>query len=171
MLKVKSLLIFCTFLLLSITGFSQTPAPQPTPPEQVEKIATEEIKLNVLAYDQNNNFAQNLRAEDLVINEDGRLLQPNSVRRIPANVLLVLDVGNEISYAKRNKATAETARSLVQALQPEDVVAVLQYGDKVDVLADWTKNKEQAALILTERKLGFGRRSVFVQASCSSSLS
>src|SRR6476620_10127841 len=116
MVKLKWVFIFFTvFFALSITGFSQTPTPQSTPPDTPEKITTEEIKLNVLAFDESNNFARNLRAEDLVINEDGRLLQANSVRRIPANVLLVLDVGNEISYAKRNKATAETAQSLVNS--------------------------------------------------------
>lgn len=166
MLKVKWVFIFFTvFFALSITGFPQTLTPQPTPPpDTVEKVTTEEIKLNVLAFDDRNNFTANLRAEDLVISEDGRLHQPTSLRRIPANVLLVLDVGNEISYAKRNKATAETARSLVNALQENDSVAVIQYGDRVDVLSDWTKDKAQASQVLTERKLGFGRRSVFVYA-------
>ncbi len=104
------------------------PAPTATP-EQVEKVSTEEIKLNVLALKNNGNFADALKPEDLVIVEDGRLQQANSVRRIPANVLLLLDVGNEISYAIRNKVTAETARSLVNALQPDDSAAVMEYGD------------------------------------------
>ena len=62
--------------------------------------------------------------------KDGRLHQATSLRRIAANVLLVLDVGNEISYAKRNKTTALTAQGLVSALQPDDSVAVIQYGEE-----------------------------------------
>jgi VWFA-related protein len=168
MLSTKRFFYIAAILfVLSFGAFAQSgrPLTQPTPPpDAVEKVATEEIKLNVLAFDDNDNFAQNLRAEDLVINEDGRLHQPTSVRRIAANVLLVLDVGNEISYAKRNKTTAQTASSLVSALQADDSVAVMQYGDKVDVLSEWTKDKDQALRVLNERKLGFGRRSVFMQA-------
>lgn len=154
------------FLSLCAAAFSQSGRPQPssTPPDSIEKVATEEIKLNVLAFDDADNFARNLKPEDLVINEDGRLHQATSVRRIPANVLLVLDVGNEISYAKRNRATAETARGIVGGLQETDAVAVMQYGDKVEVLSDWTRDRTLLAQVLNERKLGFGRRSVFVQA-------
>ena len=38
-------------------------------------------------------FAANLRKEDLVIIEDGRLQQPSAVRRAPASVMLLLDTG------------------------------------------------------------------------------
>ena len=163
MLRIKRVFIFCAVLFtFSLAAFSQTPSP--TPPDEIERIATEEIKLNILAFDENNEFAANLTAEDLVIVEDGRLHQATSLRRIPANVLLVLDVGNEISYAKRNKTTAETARGLIGALHSDDSVAVIQYGDRVDVLSDWTTDKARVSQGLTERKLGFGRRSAFVYA-------
>ena len=166
MSKTTRAFIFLSILFaLTVNAFSQSGRAVPTPtPDAIEKVATEEIKLNVLAFDQNDNFVKDLKPEDLVINEDGRLHQPASVRRIPANVLLVLDVGNEISYAKRNQTTAETARALVNALQPNDTVAVMQYGDKVDVLSDWTREKAQVLQVLNERKLGFGKRSVFVEA-------
>jgi VWFA-related protein len=147
-------------LALAIGVFSQTPRPTATP-EGVEKVATEEIKLNVLAFDQNDSFVADLTPEDLVISEDGRLHQPTSVRRIPANVLLLLDVGNEISYAKRNRDTAGTARSLVSALHPDDSVAVIQYADRVEVLSDWTRDRARLAEALKEQNLGFGARSVF----------
>jgi VWFA-related protein len=162
MLKMKrAFIFFAVFFAFCLTAFSQTPTPTP---DRIERIAAEEIKLNVLAFNENNEFAANLTAEDVVIIEDGRLHQATSLRRVPASVLLVLDVGNEISYAKRNKATAETARSLVSALQADDSVAVIQYGDRVDVLSDWTNNKAQVSQVLTERKLGFGKRSSFVYA-------
>jgi VWFA-related protein len=162
MQKAKRFFEFCAVLFaLAITGYAQTPTPTP---EQVEKVSTEEIKLNVLAFDASDNFAANLQKEDLLIIEDGRLNQASSLRRIPANVLVVLDVGNQISYAKRNKTTAETARKLISSLQENDSVAVMQYGDKVDILSEWTRDKTQVSQNLTDRKLGFGRRSVFVEA-------
>ena len=168
MIKNTRFLYAAAFLLaMSLGVFGQSGRPRTSatpPPDDVETVKTEEIKLNVLAFNDNNEFATNLSPEDLVINEDGRLLQATSVRRIPANVLFLLDVGNEIAYAKRNKVTADTARSLVNSLQAEDSVAVLQYGDKIDVLSDWTRSREDLARVLKENKLGFGRRSAFVYA-------
>lgn len=139
--------------------------PQSTPtPEPVEKVSTEEIRLNVLAIKNNGDFAAELKPEDLVIMEDNRLQQAGSVRRIPANVLFLLDVGGEITYAKRNKVTAQTARGLIGALGETDSVAVLQYHDKTSVLSEWTSNKAKLAAVLGDTKLGYGKRSNFNEA-------
>lgn len=139
--------------------------PAATPPgDQIEKIATEEIKLNVLALKNDGGVADALKPEDLVIVEDGRIQQANSVRRIPANVLLLLDVGAEIAYAKRNQVTAQTARGIVGSLAENDSVAVMQYADKVSVLSGWTKNRRELMNALGDTKLGFGKRSAFNEA-------
>lgn len=159
-------LILILLFLFSLDLRAQTaaPTPVPTPPEQVERVETEEIKLNISAFDTNGEFVKDVRVEDVVIVENGRLHQPTSVRRTAANVLILLDVGSEIAYAKRRKTTADTARSLVGALQGNDSVAVMQYGDKVEVLSDWTKDKSAVLQKLDEKKLGFGKRSAFIYA-------
>ncbi len=148
------------FSLVAI-NFSQIPEPQPTPPDGDINITTEEIKLNISAVTDRGYNASGLTIDDVIINENGRLHQATSVRKIPANVLFVLDVGNEISYAKRSKTTAETARNLINALQEDDSIAVMQYGDKVEILSDWTKDKLKLNKVLGEHKLGFGRHSRF----------
>lgn len=157
------LLVFSTNLWAQ-SGNTRNAQPTPTPPEQVERVETEEIKLNISAFDANGKFVSDLRAEDLVINEDGRLHQATSVRRTAANVLILLDVGGEIAYAKRRAATAAAAKGLVDALREGDSVAVMQYGDKVEILSEWTKDKTALSGALQERKLGFGKRSIFNQA-------
>jgi VWFA-related protein len=162
-IKFFSLTLFVLYLFGSFTN-AQTPTPTPETDDKPEKVFTEEIKLNILAFDDNGNFASGVNKEDLVVNEDGRLHQANSLRRIAANVLIVLDVGNEISFAKRNKTTAQAAKGLINALQAEDSVAVIQYGDKVEILAEWTQDREFLNKILDEKKLGIGKRSVFNQA-------
>jgi VWFA-related protein len=153
--------VFSTTNLWAQSGNTRQAQPTPTPPEQIERVETEEIRVNLSAFDVNGRFVQDLRLEDLVINEDGRLHQATSVRRTPANVLILLDVGNEIAYAKRRAATAAAAKGLVSALHETDAVAVMQYGDKVDVLSDWTKDKASVLNALDERKLGYGKRSSF----------
>lgn len=148
-------------VLFAVSANAQTPTPTP---DDTERVLTEEIKLNVLAFDKNGAFVSGLSKDDVVISENGRLHQATSLRRIPANVLIVLDVGNEISYAKRNKITSEAAISVINALEADDSIAVMQYGDKVEILAEWTEDKAFLYKILDEKKLGFGKRSAFNSA-------
>jgi VWFA-related protein len=162
--SVASLLFVFSASLWAQSGNTRQAQPTPTPPEQIERVETEEIRLNISAFDVNGRFVSDLRIEDLVINEDGRLHQATSVRRTPANVLILLDVGGEIAYAKRRAATSAAAQGLVNALRENDSVAVMQYGDKVDILSEWTKDKAAILNALDDKKLGYGKRSVFNQA-------
>lgn len=158
MFKTKCAFLFLVISLIFVINISGQTSP---PPEPVEKVSTEEIKINILAFTNDGSFASDISPEDLIINEDGRLHQATSVRRIPANILLILDVSSEIPYAKRNKVTAQTARSLVNALQSNDSIAVMQYAEDVKILSSWTKDKNQLTKILGDTKLGFGQLSVF----------
>jgi VWFA-related protein len=164
LIAAAGLLFVFSASLWAQSGNTRQAQPTPTPPEQVERVETEEIRLNISAFDVNGKFVSDLRVEDLVINEDGRLHQATSVRRTPANVLILLDVGNEIAYAKRRAATSAAASGLVSALRENDSVAVMQYGDKVEILSEWTKDKAAILEALDDKKLGYGKRSVFNQA-------
>src|SRR6185369_15528790 len=137
-----------------------TPAPSEDSPE---KVFTEEIKLNVSALDEAGKFFSGVKKEDLVINEDGVLHQASSVRRIPATVLIVLDTGGEDRQAKDFKTTRETAKALINGLQPDDTVALLEYNDEAKILAEWTNDKTQLLTAL-DKNLNFGKRSRFVEA-------
>jgi Mg-chelatase subunit ChlD len=152
------------FFALALYGFSQTPTPTATPEEdRPEKISTEEIYLNVSAFDRDGKFVPDLRKEDLVVLENERLHQVSSVRRVPADVLLLLDAGGAMRYAKNANVTREAAKNLVGALRSDDRFAVMQYHDKVETLSDWTSDKTQV-LDALDKKIGFGRRSVFFEA-------
>lgn len=157
------------FIVLSFAAFAVAqsrpqPKPMATPPpdEETERVFTEEIKLNVNALDPEGKFVADVKREDLVIMEDGRIHQASSVRRVPANVLVVMDTGGEMRAAKTFDQTRKTARGLIAALQPEDSVAIMQYHDKVEIVAEWTSKAE--ALKILNRKANFGRRSVFFRA-------
>lgn len=158
-------LFFAVIFIFAASAFSQTPEPTPPPikDDPIEKVFIEEIKLNISALNKAGNFVDDLKKEDVVIVEDGRLHQPNSLRRIPANVLIVLDTGGEMRRAKSLSQTRKTAAFLVNSLKAEDSVAVLEYNDKVRFLSDWTKNKAEILNNLNE-DLNFGKRSVFLDA-------
>lgn len=157
------LLPFAAALLFAFSAGIFAQKATPTPPEdKPEVVYTEEIKVNIAAFDENGNFADSLKKEDVVVNEDGRLHQANIVQHIPANVLILLDTGGENRQAKSFSKTRETALSLINALQKDDKIAVMDYYDKVDLLTDWTSDKTAAVESL--KKMSFGSRSRFADA-------
>ena len=154
------------FLFLTINFYAQSGRPAPPPPpkdDDTEKVFTEEVKLNVLAFDDDGKFASNIKKEDLVITENNVLHQASSIRRIPANVLIVMDTGGEMRQVKTINQTRNTAKAVVSALKEGDTVAVLQYHDRAEIIAEWTNNKGAVMMIL-DKKTNFGKRSVFVGA-------
>ncbi|MBS1796602.1 MAG: VWA domain-containing protein [Acidobacteria bacterium] len=139
-----------------------TPRPRASD-DDTERVATEEIKLNVSAFDRSGEFFAGVGKDDLVINEDGVLHQPASVRRLPASVLIVLDTGGEDRQAKDFKTTRDAAKALVKSLRPDDTIAILEYNDEARILVEWTNDKDQLITAL-DKNLKFGRRSRFVDA-------
>lgn len=163
----RPVLIFLVTLMLCFGADAQSgrakPSPTATPKDDdTVKITTEEIKLNVLAFDDRGKFVGDVTKKDLVITEDNILHQPSSVRRIPANVLIVLDTGGELRAVKNLDQTKRTAKAVLNALRDGDSVSIMEYADKPEFLAEWTDDKKQAIAAIDRAK--FGRRSAFVDA-------
>jgi VWFA-related protein len=140
----------------------QTPAPSPTPtPTQEQeqiKVFTEEVRLPVVAFDDYGGFDPSLEMDDLLVLEDGVPQQIRSIQRIPANVLLLLDTGNEITLAKSVDTTRAIALRVLNGLRGEQRVAVMQFNERVELLQDWTTDRTQVATVL-KKKLYSGKRS------------
>lgn len=158
-----SFFLIAAFLLLNSDADAQSGrvVPKPTPEETV-KVVTEEIKLNVLAFDEEGKFVTNVKADDLVITENNVLHQPSSVRRMTANVLIVMDTGGELRWMKSLDQTRKAAMGVVAALKSEDSVAIIQYSDKAEIVAEWTTQKADAFAAIG--RTSFGRRAAFVKA-------
>ncbi len=134
----------------------------PTPPasDDTIRVVTEEIKLNVLAFDEKGNFFRDVTANDIVIAENNILHQPTSVRRLPANVLIVMDTGGEMRSVKSLDKTRSVARGVIENLRLGDSTAVLQYSDKAEIVAAWSSDKVE--MLDSIKRTKFGRRSMFV---------
>ncbi len=163
----RSVLAAASLVLLFAIGSQAqsgrvTATPTPTPVDEVLRVSTEEIKLNVLAFDEDGKFFRDVTDSDLVISENNVLHQPTSVRRLPANVLIVLDTGGEMRAVKSLDQTRKVARGVVEALRPDDSIAVMSYADKAEIIGEWTTDKAQALAAI--KRTIFGRRSVFVDA-------
>ncbi len=155
-------LFACLWFIFATAILAQTPTPTPIA-DKPEVVYTEEIKLNIAAFDLSGNFADSLKKEDVVISEDGRLHQANIIQHTPAKVLILLDTGGENRVAKDFKNTRETAKKLISFLQNDDEVALMQYHDKIEVISDWTTDKATLSNIL-DKKMNFGSRSRFSEA-------
>jgi Mg-chelatase subunit ChlD len=159
-----------SFILVLVAGlatFGQSgrvqPTPTPTPrDDETVKISVEEIKLNVLAFDDSGMFFRGVTENDLVIVENDRLHQPTSVRRIPANVLIIMDTGGEMRFIKSLDRTRRVAAALIASLADGDSIAVMQYADKPEMLTEWTSNKGEARAAIA--RSNFGRKSAFVDS-------
>ncbi len=136
--------------------------PTPTPADDTVRVLTEEIKLNVLAFDEDGNFFRDVAASDLVISENNILHQPESVRRLPANVLIVMDTGGEMRSVKTLDRTRQVALKLVESLRDGDSIAIMQYADKPSIVAEWSADKTELRAAI--RRTNFGRKSNFVDA-------
>jgi VWFA-related protein len=136
---------------------AQTPTPTP---ERPVKVVTEEISLNVMARDRYGKFVARLKPDDLLIVEEGVPQTITSMRRVPANVLLLLDTGGDLSYAKTTPMTRITSKILIDNLSRDDSVAVMQYNNKVEVLSEWTKDRE-AVFDSLNKRLFSGKQSRF----------
>ncbi len=158
---------FCfAFFASAQSKYQPPPTPLPTatpaPQDDTERVFSEEVKLNVNAFDPDGKFVADVKKEDLVILEDGRIHQASSIRRIPANVLIVMDTGGEMRAAKSLSQTRATARRLIESLQAQDSVAIMQYNDRAEIVAEWTD--KETALKLLNSKANFGKRSMLYGA-------
>jgi VWFA-related protein len=80
-----------------------------------------------------------------------------SVRRIPANVMLVLDTSGGINPVMRTNTTRDVALAFVATLKPGDQFALVQAGDRVETLQNWTSDVEALKRVL-KTKLSSGRK-------------
>lgn len=159
------ILLAAVIALLAGAALAQSgrarPTPTPTPgTDEPLNVITEEVKLNVVALDDKGNFYPGVGINDLVITDNDILHQPSSVRRVPANVLIVMDTGGELRAVKSLDITKRVARSLIERFRSDDLIAVMQYSDSPKILTEWTSQKDVALEAVS--RATFGRRSMFL---------
>jgi VWFA-related protein len=144
-----------------------TPLPSPTPniSESQEKVRvfTEEVVIPVSAYDDSGHLSAALEPQDILVFEDDVRQTVRSVRRIPANVLLLLDTGGDLNPAMSVSTTKEIATRLVSNLRTGDRVAAMQFSNQLELVSDWTTDREQVIRAL-KTKLISGKRPQLIKA-------
>lgn len=64
----------------------------------------------------------------------------NTVARNPLNICIVLDNSNSMSGGRLN-AVKNTANQIIQALRPEDILSVVTFNDRAEVIIPATRNQ------------------------------
>ena len=165
-------LILMAFLILvgwRNESLAQTTAPRPPQKadeqEQRLKIVTNEVRLPLRAVDSMGRRVADLTAKEVLVIEDGIACQVTSLKREPANVMIVLDLSAPLGVFKSRLEDKETSEKLFEGgnytaiprpiarefteimlrqLAPQNQIAIIQYADRVEMLQDWTSNRDEA---------------------------
>ena len=164
------MLILAATAITASAQAGKKPAPSPTPPSEDQepvRVFTEEVRLPVIALDQFGHYDPTLELDDILVLEDGVAQQVRSVRHIPANVLLLLDTGGELSglggSSKLTSLTRDAGIEVLQLLPAGSNVAVMQFNNTVELLQPWTTDKSVLLRVL-KTKLSSGKRARFSDA-------
>lgn len=131
------------FLLLLISGSSTLARAQE--PEDVVRTDVSLVQLNVGVVDPRGRAITSLSRNDFTVYEDG-IKQPIlnfEPTEAPFSLVLMLDVsGSTINFRQQLK---QAAWRFLDALAPEDRVAVIQFNSKVKSLAGFSKDRKKTA--------------------------
>ncbi len=164
------LLLLATIFTSASAQAGRRPEPSPTPPNEEQdpvRVFTEEVRLPVIAVDQFGHYDPTLEVDDVLVLEDGVAQQVRSVRHIPANVLLLLDTGGELSglggSSKLTSLTRDVAIQVMRSVPDTTALAVMQFNNTVELLQPWTTDKDVLLKVL-KTKLSSGKRARFSDA-------
>ncbi len=143
------------FLPLLLLGFS-APAVQAQEPDDVVRTETNLVQLNVGVVDAQGHAITSLSKNDFTVYEDGLKQQVLHFdpAAAPFSLVLLLDVsGSTLSFRPQFK---QAAIRFLDALAPEDRVAVIQFNAKVKVLSGFSTDRGKAAYAIAQRADGAG---------------
>jgi Ca-activated chloride channel homolog len=141
--------IFCVFIavLFAIGGASgqsgrksQPRAPQG--PDDTIRLRADEVLLNVTVVDPYGRQATDLQKGEFIVAEDNERQDMASffLSSVPVNVLLLLDASG--SVAGDITSLRDAATRFIEQLGPEDKIAVTEFHSEVEVIQDWTSNRD-----------------------------
>ncbi|MEZ5425272.1 MAG: VWA domain-containing protein [Pyrinomonadaceae bacterium] len=116
----------------------------PDETEEVVKIDTKLINLNVRVLDNNLNQPAdlNLTKDDFSVLENGRQQEISffSVTETPFDLILLLDLSG--STVERRDVIIKSARQFVEKARLTDRIGVVTFKDRAEIVADFTSDKE-----------------------------
>lgn len=115
--------------------------------EDVLRVRTQEVLLPVSVRDAQGLPVNGLSKESFFIYDNGvrQEIESFNRRRIPANIVLLLDASGSVFSQMR--FIREAAKGFIEGLDAQDKVSVMQFADKVELLQDWTTASDTSKLL------------------------
>lgn len=130
------------FLMFPSSLLAQSPPPtKPSQQDEVLKIDTREVLLPVTVRDRSGLFVPNLKASDFSIYEDDALqpISSFSLKHLPVHVVLLIDTSSSVTRELEDFKHA--AMNFAARLDPNDQLSLIKFDDKVELVMDWTTNR------------------------------
>lgn len=128
-------------------SISSTPSPAATPApvedEEVLRVDTEEVSLNVRVVDGNNRSVSNLNPAHFQVYEDNVLQPITSLTTVEVPTVNALVIDNSRSLRSQLEKVIEAGKILVGKNRPQDESTIVRFvsKDKIEVVQDFTTNK------------------------------
>ena len=168
---LPAILSFALVFVASATARAQKSRVEPSPTPKVApkseeqervRVFTEEVRLPVVALDQYGHYDPTLVVDDVLVLEDGVAQQIRSIQRLPVDVLLLLDTGNQLSL-KNTNITSAVALRLISGIHSGNRIAVMQFAERPELLQAFTTDKSAITKVL-KTKLRSGKTSRLSEA-------
>jgi Ca-activated chloride channel family protein len=106
--------------------------------DDVLRVRTEEVLVPVSVRGLDGKPVNGLTPERFMVYDNGVRQEITSFnrRRVPANIVLLLDASGSVFHQMR--LIREAAKGFIDGLLKEDRVCIMQFADRVDLLQDWT---------------------------------
>lgn len=135
------------------SGVRPSPSPRPkTDDQDAVRVFTEEVRLPIAATDTYGHYDPSLTVDDVLVVENGEQQQIKSIQHLPANVLVMLDVGNQLGL-KDSNLTRAAALNVINRLFAGTRFAVMQFSMKPEILQSWTTDKSGIEKVLKTKLL------------------
>ncbi len=152
---------------------ARAPAQQPPPPPDQEAqiaVRVELVNVDVTVTDARGNYLRDLRKEQFRLLDEGEPQQITHFLPVdaPARVLLLVEAGPAVYLIHRQHLTA--AHLLLRGLAADDEVALAAYGDAVEMVSGFTRDKPALQRQIAGLRYNLGRGDLNLFASLASAL-
>lgn len=133
MQKIKLLALFLIIFTTSVSIFAQDDDPI--------RVDSTVVKLNVGVVDASGRSITNLNGSDFSIYEDGvkQEISRFEATTAPFSVVMLLDMsGSTLGF---RQVIQQSATRFIDALSPEDRIAVVEFSEKANLLNDFTSDR------------------------------
>ena len=157
MLVSRPVVIFPLLILLFSLGFGQSSILQAQDDDEVVRVNTDLVVLNVTVTDQAGQYIPGLKLADFKIFEDGKeipaqLVSSFSLHESPFASVVLLDTSG--SMESRMSLARSAAIRFLDRLREEDVAAVFKFDSKVEQVQEFSGSRDLAPMAFGIRAKG-----------------